>query len=95
MTRVTELRDRVDAVFIPGREGLWHNTAAMEKTCRSLWRLGLAALFQGKEVCHGGLGLRLPIIVVAAIASLGLFCGSAQAGRRLPTIENPYCPITT
>lgn len=39
--------------------------------------------------------MRLPLMVAAIIAGLGLFCGGAQAGRWLPTIENPYCPITT
>lgn len=39
--------------------------------------------------------MRLPVVALAAIAGLGLSCGSAQAGRFLPTVENPYCPITT
>jgi hypothetical protein len=39
--------------------------------------------------------VRLPIVAMAAIASLGLFCGSSQAGRWLPTTENPYCAVTT
>ena len=39
--------------------------------------------------------MRLSIVALAAIGGLGLFCDSAQAGRWLPTIENPYCPITT
>ena len=32
---------------------------------------------------------------LAAFAGLLLVCGHAQAGRFLPTIENPYCAITT
>ncbi|WP_431557152.1 hypothetical protein [Methyloceanibacter sp.] len=32
---------------------------------------------------------------MAATASLGLFWGSADAGRWLPTVENPYCEVTT
>ncbi|MBK5197471.1 MAG: hypothetical protein JJE37_04240 [Methyloceanibacter sp.] len=40
--------------------------------------------------------MRLPIVIVAAIAGLGLFCGSSQASRSwLPTTDNPYCAITT
>lgn len=84
-----------DAVFIPRGKGLCHNVAAMNKTHRSLWRPGLAARFQRREAYRRKLGSRLPMIAMAAGASLGLFCGSAQAGRWLPTIENPYCPITT
>jgi len=38
---------------------------------------------------------RLAVAAVAAIAGLGLFYGDAEAGRFLPTVENPYCPITT
>lgn len=40
--------------------------------------------------------LRLSVLM-AAIAGLWLFCGSAQAqkSRFLPTIENPFCEITT
>jgi hypothetical protein len=41
------------------------------------------------------LALRLTLAALAAIAGLGLFCGNAQAGRWLPTIENPYCAVTT
>ncbi len=39
--------------------------------------------------------MRLPILAVAAIAALGLNCGSAQAGRGLPTTDNPFCSVTT
>jgi len=39
--------------------------------------------------------LRLPIMIVAAIAGLGLFAGDAEAGRWLPTVDNPDCHITT
>ena len=40
--------------------------------------------------------MRLPVVVVAAIVGLGLFCGSAQATRTwLPTTDNPYCAVTT
>lgn len=40
--------------------------------------------------------MRLPVVAMAAIVGLGLFCGSSQAARfRLPTTDNPYCDITT
>jgi hypothetical protein len=39
--------------------------------------------------------MRLPIVAVAAIAGLGLFCGSSQAAKWLPKTDNPYCEITT
>jgi hypothetical protein len=40
--------------------------------------------------------MRLPALVTAAILGLGLFCGSSQARQLwLPTIENPFCDITT
>jgi hypothetical protein len=39
--------------------------------------------------------LRLPIMIGATIAGLGLFAGDADAGRWLPTVDNPYCSITT
>ena len=68
---------------------------AMDRTRELLWCSGSAALFQLKSVCRGGLGLRLSIVVAAAIGSLWLFGDVAQAGRSLPKIENPYCPITT
>jgi len=32
---------------------------------------------------------------MGAIAGLGLMSGSADAGRFLPTVDNPYCSITT
>ena len=67
----------------------------MDRIQRPLWRLGLPGLLPRKQAYRGGLGLRLPVIAVAAIGGLGLFGGGAQAGRWLPTIENPYCPITT
>jgi hypothetical protein len=67
----------------------------MDQTLKLFWRRGSAARSQLKGVCPGGLGLRLPIVVLAALGGLGLFCDDAQAGRWLPTIENPYCPITT
>ncbi|MGH6867209.1 MAG: hypothetical protein ACREDO_13850 [Methyloceanibacter sp.] len=31
----------------------------------------------------------------AANVGLWLFCGSSQAGRWLPTTDNPYCAVTT
>jgi hypothetical protein len=34
-------------------------------------------------------------MLVAVIAGLGLFSGRADAGRWLPTVENPYCGIAT
>lgn len=40
--------------------------------------------------------MRLSALVTAAILGLGLFYGSAQARQLwLPTIDNPYCAITT
>jgi hypothetical protein len=70
--------------------------AAMDTTDKSLWwRPGSAVLFGVKETPRRGPGLRLPIAAIAVLAGLGLFCGNAQAGRWLPTIENPYCPVTT
>ena len=40
--------------------------------------------------------MRLSALVTAAIVGLGLFCGSAHARQLwLPTIDNPYCAITT
>ena len=40
--------------------------------------------------------MRLPVVTVMAIAGLGLFCGSSQAGKMwLPRTDNPYCDITT
>ena len=40
--------------------------------------------------------MRLPVLTIAAILGLGLFCGSASAKQLwLPTIDNPYCAITT
>lgn len=40
--------------------------------------------------------MRRPVLIIAAILGLGLFCGSASAKQLwLPTIDNPYCAITT
>jgi hypothetical protein len=40
--------------------------------------------------------MRLPVLITAAILGLGLFCGNASARQLwLPTIDNPYCAITT
>jgi len=40
--------------------------------------------------------MRLPVLILAAILGLGLFCGNASARQLwLPTIDNPYCAITT
>jgi hypothetical protein len=40
--------------------------------------------------------VRLPVLATAAILGLGLFCGSSSARQLwLPTIDNPYCAITT
>jgi hypothetical protein len=40
--------------------------------------------------------MRLPVVAAAAIAGLGLSCGSSEASRlALPTTDNPYCAITT
>jgi hypothetical protein len=39
--------------------------------------------------------VRLPIVVAAAIAGLGLLCGTSHAARYLPETDNPYCDIPT
>jgi hypothetical protein len=40
--------------------------------------------------------MRLPALIVVGTLALGLFCGSASARQMwLPTIDNPYCAITT
>jgi hypothetical protein len=39
--------------------------------------------------------MRLPLLTLAAIAVLGLTYGGAQAGRSLPTTDNPFCDVTT
>jgi len=68
----------------------------MDKTHKVLWpRLRMALLFTRKAIHRGGLVARLPIVAVAAIAGLGLFCGNSQAGRWLSTTENPYCSVST
>ena len=70
--------------------------ATMEKVYRSFSGCCRSAIvFSVTEAYRGGLGLRLPVAAFAAIAGLGLFHGDAEAGRFLPTIENPYCSITT
>lgn len=39
--------------------------------------------------------MRLPVLM-AAIASLGLFCGSSQAAKMwMPKADNPYCDVDT
>jgi hypothetical protein len=44
----------------------------------------------------GRLIMRLPVYITAGMLALGLFCGSASARQMwLPTIDNPYCSITT
>lgn len=71
----------------------------MDKAYKSLSRaLRPALLFPQKGALPGGLNLRLPIgviVIAMAVAGLGLVCGTAQAGRWLPEIENPYCSIKT
>ena len=40
--------------------------------------------------------MRLPVVIVVAIAGLGLFCGSSHAARMwLPKTDNPYCDVST
>jgi hypothetical protein len=39
--------------------------------------------------------MRLLILVLATIAVLSLTHGGAQAGRGLPTADNPFCDVTT
>jgi hypothetical protein len=40
--------------------------------------------------------MRLPVLATAAILGFGLFCGNVSARQLwLPTIDNPYCAITT
>ena len=69
----------------------------MDRTEKSLGAPGgLAVRSTLSKALPGGLHLRLPIVaIVAAIAGLGLFCGKADAGRWLPEVDNPYCPIKT
>jgi hypothetical protein len=69
----------------------------MDTTDKSLLRRARQTLaFLQKEALPGGLILRLSIVAIAGtVACLGLLLGDAQAGRWLPEIENPYCPITT
>jgi len=46
--------------------------------------------------CDGGPFMRLPVLAAAAILGLGLICGGASAHQLwLPTIDNPFCAITT
>jgi len=69
----------------------------MDKAHKSFWSRPAAAIpFGKKEALPGGLVLRLSIVAIAgAVAGLGMFLGDAQAGRWLPEVENPYCPIKT
>lgn len=40
--------------------------------------------------------MRIPLLAVAATLGLGLFYGSADAGRlRYPPVNNPYCDVDT
>ena len=40
--------------------------------------------------------MRRIVLILAAILSIGLFCGNASARQLwLPTIDNPFCAITT
>lgn len=55
----------------------------------------VAMSFLRKATRGGRLGMRLPIVATAAIAGLGLLCGTSQAARYLPEADNPYCAITT
>src|SRR5262249_44131520 len=60
-----------------------------KRWCGPLWRFGVL-----EKATHCGRTLtRLPIIAFAL--ALGLTCGGANAGRSLPTTDNPYCSITT
>jgi hypothetical protein len=60
-----------------------------KRWCGLLWRFGFL-----EKATHCGRTLtRLPIIAFAV--ALGLNCGGANAGRSLPTTDNPYCSITT
>jgi len=46
--------------------------------------------------CGGGPTMRRIVLILAAILSIGLFCGNASARQLwLPTIDNPFCAITT
>jgi hypothetical protein len=47
--------------------------------------------------CGGGPTMRLPDLAKAAILGIGLICGGSAAARQLwlPTIDNPFCAITT
>src|SRR3989304_791426 len=61
--------------------------------------LGVPAMrivFPRKATHNGAQFMRLPGVVMVAIAGLGLFCGSSQAAKMcLPKTDNPYCDITT
>ncbi len=40
--------------------------------------------------------MHLPVFITAVMLAIGLFCGTASARPMwLPTIDNPYCSITT
>ncbi len=40
--------------------------------------------------------MRVPVVMAAAILTLGLFCGSPSAGQLwLPTVHNPFCSVKT
>ena len=68
----------------------------MDKVYTSLWERSRSAVrFAVTEAYRGGTGLRFPVAAFAAVTALGMFYGDAQAGRFLPTVENPYCSITT
>jgi hypothetical protein len=71
--------------------------AAMDKTVKSLWRRpGVGLRFGQREALPGGLDLRLALVAIAVAATgFGLFLGTARAGRFLPEVENPYCPVKT
>lgn len=68
----------------------------MDKSHGVHWpRLLEAVPFGQKSALSGEIFLRLSIAVTAVAAGLGLLLGDAHAGRWLPEIENPYCPIKT
>lgn len=70
----------------------------MRSTAECLWRrVGRTPLRSRRtEALLGGRHARLAMIFgIVAVVSLGLLPDGAQAGRWLPEVENPYCPIKT
>jgi hypothetical protein len=69
----------------------------MNRIQNSLWRRSAAALLSLRKRPLVGVPVLRPSIlaIVAAFLSLGMLSDEAHAGRWMPEIENPYCPIKT